>query len=69
MHDIAAMAKSAKTGRKASRSSKGDEILGYTAEGLPVWKPSFRPKSFTVGALQRAISEVRKREEAARAAG
>src|SRR6185369_3180922 len=43
--DIRCMAKLAKNGRKVSRPAKGDEIYGYTREGLPVWKPSFKPKS------------------------
>ena len=63
------MAKLAKNGRKVSRPAKGDEIYGYTREGLPVWKPSFKPKSFTVSELQRVMREVKRREEAARSAG
>jgi hypothetical protein len=67
MHDIAAMAKAAKKARK--RPAKRDEILGYTPEGLPVWKPSLPPKSFTVAELERVMREIKQREAAARAAG
>jgi hypothetical protein len=66
MHDIAAMAKATTKAKK--RSAKRDEILGYTPEGLPVWKPSFPPKSFTVAELDRVMREIKKRE-AARTAG
>ena len=69
--DIPFMARSIKNGRpkKASHAAKGDEIYGYTREGLPVWKPAFKPKSFTVHELQRAVREVKRRIEQTRSAG
>jgi hypothetical protein len=58
----------AKATRKVKkRLAKRDEIYGYTPEGLPVWRPSFPPKSFTVAELERVMSEIKKRQAAERA--
>ena len=57
----------AKLAKKST--AKGSEVHGRTREGLPVWKPSVRPKNFTVSQLERAVREAKRHEMSARKAG
>lgn len=41
------------------------DILGYTSEGLPVYRPPFEPKSFTVEDLKRVVGEVKRKQDRA----
>lgn len=51
-----------KSTRKPAASSKSGQFLGRSKDGILIVRPDFKPKSFTVEQLQKAIREVRKRE-------
>ncbi|MGB6118566.1 MAG: hypothetical protein WBF87_10120 [Mesorhizobium sp.] len=61
------MAKATAIRAKPRREAQSGQYIGRTKEGLLIPKPDFRPASFTVRELQKAIREVRR--EAAADAG
>ena len=63
------MASTAKrtTAPTAARSSKTGKFLGQASDGTWIVRPDFKPKSFTVHQLRKAVREVQKRESEAKA--
>lgn len=69
MADICHMAKPAKTpSRKPpQRPARDSAYLGRTADGLLIPRPDFKPESFTLQQLDRAIRAAKRRQAAAQA--
>jgi hypothetical protein len=63
------MSKTAKTspGKTVRRSSPSGQFLGVTKDGIRIPRPPFKPVSFTERQLERAIRDVRAREDRAAA--
>jgi hypothetical protein len=61
------MSKIAKSPPKKStgRAAQAGQFLGRASDGTLIARPSFKPVSFTVRELERAIRTVREREDKA----
>lgn len=60
------MTKSAKS-KQVARSAKTGRFLGQAKDGTWIVRPDFKPKSFTVQKLRKAVGDVQKREAEAKA--
>lgn len=64
--DIRHMAKTAKQARSRTvgRSAKTGRFIGRTKEGLLIPRPDFKPESFTLSELEKAIRAAKRRQAA-----
>jgi hypothetical protein len=63
------MAKTAKqiSSRTVERSAKTGRFIGRTKDGLLIPRPDFKPESFTLRELDKAIRAAKRRQAAAQA--
>jgi hypothetical protein len=55
------MANQAQTKQQIVRSAATGQFIGRTRDGIAIARPAFRPESFTVRQLERAIRAVKAR--------
>ena len=55
------MENQAPTKRRVTRSATTGQFIGRTKDGIAIVRPAFRPESFTVRELERAIRAVKAR--------
>lgn len=63
---MGAMTKSVKS-RSTRRSSQSGQFLGRAKDGTLIVRPDFKPKSFSVQKLRKAVGDVQRREADAKA--
>jgi len=63
------MAKTApkRTSDRSKRSAASGQFLGRTEDGLLIPRPDFKPESFTLRELDRAVRAAKRRQAAAQA--
>jgi hypothetical protein len=66
--DICDMRKDAKTKKlQIARSARAGQFIGRTKDGLLIPRPNFKPESFTLRELDKAIRAAKRRQAATQA--